>query len=68
MRKGKRVHDQIWVLGKFWNVKYVTENLETEKPVKKLLYLLDNEALKKNTDKRKNETDIRIIIIIINSC
>lgn len=46
----------------------MTENLEAEKPVKKLFYLLDNEALKKNTDKRKNELDIRIIIIMINSC
>lgn len=45
------------------------EKLEAKKPVKKLFYLLDDEALKKNTDKRKQKLDTGIIIIIrISSC
>ena len=36
-------------MGKLWNVEYVTEKLEAEKPVKKnLFYLLDDEVLKMN--------------------
>lgn len=63
--KEKRLHNKIWVLGKLWNVKYVTEKLEAKKSVKKLFYFLDDEALKKNTDKRKGKLDTGIIIIII---
>ena len=33
LTKGKGVHNQIWVLGKLWNIKYVTEKLEAEMPV-----------------------------------
>lgn len=70
LRKEKGLHNQIWVLGKLWNVRYVTENLEADKPVKKpLFYLLVDEVLKKNTDKIKEEHDVRIIIrIIIYGC
>lgn len=48
----------------------MTENLEADKPVKKpLFYLLVDEVLKKNTDKIKEEHDVRIIIrIIIYGC
>lgn len=70
LTKRKGVHNQIWVLGKLWNVKYVTAKLETEKPVKKkLFYLPDDESLKKNTDNRKEELNKRKIIIITkNGC
>lgn len=64
--KGKGVHTQIWVLGKLWNVKYVTEELEVEKPVKKeLFYLLDDEAPKKNSDNSKGELDMMMMMTII---
>lgn len=43
----------------------MTEKLEAKKSVKKLFYFLDDEALKKNTDKRKGKLDTGIIIIII---
>ena len=69
LTKGKGVHNQIWVLGKLWNIKYVTEKLEAEKSVTKLFYLPDDEALKKNTDNRKEELNKRKIIIITkNGC
>lgn len=45
----------------------MTEKLETEKPVKKQFHLLDDEALKKNTDNRKERLDMRIIIVILKS-
>lgn len=67
VRKETGVHNQIWVLGKLWNVKYLTEKLEAENPVKKLFYLLDTEALKKNTDNKMDKLGIRIIMLI-SSC